>query len=543
MQHHLNTLKRPVVSDLRAYRLNASSEGRLAASLPPTGISKKMRSLSAPSTFRRSRSSGSVRGGPQSKSSGSVQNMKAILGTPVRHQRTTVPAAIRQSQRRSLSSQSHIRRSLLAEPTPELIITVTDNETNSTKTTLAVSGLSANGNNSDDNTDSDEDAPTMKRIPSYLMHTRSSNNKTQPTRLRKSKEEPPVDSSTAEGSGVASESNSPRTPKAALTQGSVNGTKTSEGSTATTTAEIVVSRRGSFHLPTISTKQKETPVNHSQQRRGDEVFRKRSRSAPNHPSSVSPARSMFSPRMSNASLSTSGKTKARLTRTITELVTQLSTMGGSQTKGIDDGWHMVVANLEKQISELRVALSLKTEQIQQDKMMLTKHSEHAFINHVSGVEAHYEEKLLASQRDVVHLSNLNSELRKEASELRALLRVQQQENLDIPTLGDPPQIDSVAECLIVGGTTADNVADLIAVELAPPQPHKVPLQPVTISPPSPSRRRELRATVQQVAAQPQSPAASSPWLARSSPNPLSPGRFVFIINSYTYLLFLQSAFY
>eukprot|EP01060_Flectonema_neradi_P009650 TRINITY_DN1686_c0_g1_i1.p1 TRINITY_DN1686_c0_g1~~TRINITY_DN1686_c0_g1_i1.p1 ORF type:complete len:584 (+),score=68.26 TRINITY_DN1686_c0_g1_i1:46-1797(+) len=528
MQHHVNTLKRPVVSDLRAYRLNAASEGRLAASLPPTGISKKMRSLSAPSTFRRSRSSGSVRG--QSKSN-SVQDRQAVIKAITgerglnTQQRNTVPAAIRRSQQRSLSSQSHTRRNLLAEPTPELIITVTDDETNNTKTTLSVSNI---------NDDSEsEEGPAMKRTPSYLMHTRSSNNKIQPARLRKRKEEAPTDSSaegTAEGSGAASEPNSPQTPKGALIQNGHLGTaaKTSESSTSnnTTTTDILVSRRGSFHLPTVSTKQKATHVNHSQQRRGDEVFRKRSRSAPNHPVSISPARSMFSPRMNNSSLSSSGKTKARLTRTITDLVMQLGSIGGSQTKGIDDGWHMVVSNLENQISELRVALALKTEQSQQDKVALTKNSEHAFINYVSGVEAHYEERLLSSQREVTALSNLNSELRKEAAELRALLRTQQRNTVSIPTIGEPTPIESTADVVIVNGSSSDNVEDLIPVELSPPQPHRVALQPVTISPPSPTRNRELRATVQQVAVQPQSPATSSPWLNRSStsPNPLSPGR-------------------
>ncbi|KAJ9466834.1 hypothetical protein DIPPA_62665, partial [Diplonema papillatum] len=323
--------------------------------------------------------------------------------------------------------------------------------------------------------------------------------------------------------------------------------------------------------------------------------RVRSISAPNH----------VSPSWHHRTSSTLPQTaKQKLVRKIAELVSELAALSrkngavtryqqpgflplgsGSRLYAADDflcdsstlesGWFVAVAELEKQLSQAKIALDLAKTQHAAEKKSWGRSFEQNLVQHLASVESHYETKVRDAGLEVAAIAQLNAELRAEAAELRTMLQKSQQTMGLRVVVGDKAarkDVDSVAECLIVrqyspslqevdtarhshGSPPRRQPAKLEAtpntkaeevVHLSPlaPPPVRDP-QCIAITPPSlsgsstvgrtgkkmsaddaatdssgtKSRSQALRATVSVMTPPPTAPSPTTAWPGQSAPSP------------------------
>eukprot|EP00754_Rhynchopus_humris_P003099 Rhum_TRINITY_DN11681_c0_g2::Rhum_TRINITY_DN11681_c0_g2_i2::g.46126::m.46126 len=126
------------------------------------------------------------------------------------------------------------------------------------------------------------------------------------------------------------------------------------------------------------------------------------------------------------SLDQPSRDRDRLVRNIGDLVAQLGKLSAQGkavgTTGVDAGWHIVVSELERQLSEEKLKTRHSEALRASYKESALKEAEREFSWQMSEMEAFYEAKLAAAQSDVQQAERVGSELRREAAELREMLQ-------------------------------------------------------------------------------------------------------------------------
>ena len=275
------------------------------------------------------------------------------------------------------------------------------------------------------------------------------------------------------------------------------------------------------------------------------------------------------------SLDAPDRDKEKLIRSISDLVGELGrlgTPGTARRTGSDHGWHIVVTDLERQLEEARLHIKHLEGMREDEKTRQTKESSGVFVNQMAQMEAFYEDRVAESHREVHQIEKMNSELRREAAELRAMLQIQHTGHA-APAFESPVVVvrdhnESVAECCFVNPAPRspsqlpsptpptqilpnphhedDSASELVPVHLSPqrPAPQGGPPQAVRLSPPH-QQHGMLRATVSVMTPPPTAPSPVSPWVSRSQsaegvgggggvgePSPVSPNRFVFLNTNF-----------
>eukprot|EP01064_Diplonema_japonicum_P036638 TRINITY_DN8312_c1_g1_i1.p1 TRINITY_DN8312_c1_g1~~TRINITY_DN8312_c1_g1_i1.p1 ORF type:complete len:584 (+),score=112.39 TRINITY_DN8312_c1_g1_i1:45-1796(+) len=513
MKQHVESLNRPAINNIRAYRLSSAQEGRLLASIAPSPNEARLRSLSAPGHTPKSDYSWS----PSPRNTADDTAVENALFHEVRSEkrgrrnrpRNTIDHSRRNNNITNRQSRSAPSRPVGKSQPP--VVVVSDSLTS----------------------DEDQSCAGITRIPSYLQPTKSSSKKKLPSRERiKYSDIPPQPPPEEE------EEATDIIPPALVPKRRQESEQSDD--------IIPVTTRGSstYTLPTASSRMKGEEYDRRDRRRKSSSTL-RSRSAPHFP-----------PRWEGGirvpSIGVPARDRNRQVRHIVQLVTDLAAT--DQKRGPvtqDNGWHIVVASLEKQLREAQMALQQTQMAREEKKVRSSRDIEKRFITQMSSMEVHYEEKLATGEKEMAVVNRLNMDLKREVVELKRLLQ-QQAKQIAIPSIGKVKQVESVAEAVVLSDTStelrailerplpavaspvrpytpdnSDNAAELVPVHLSP-RPAVVNDRPqsVTLSPPSVSYQpQSLRSTVMLMTPPPMAPSPVSPWrLARNEQTPLSPNR-------------------